>query len=64
MCVKSKSNCPKNLTYIENTQVAQVFGNHNHDNTKYASMNVVKAMLSNAAGNLDIPVYHLTGYPD
>ena len=58
MCVdyrKSKSSCPKTLTYNENTQLAQVFGNHNHDSTKHASMDVVKAMLSNAAANPDIP---------
>ena len=58
MCVdyrKSKSSCPKTLTYNKNTQLAQVFGNHNHDSTKHASMDVVKAMLSNAAANPDIP---------
>ena len=52
---KSKSSCPKTLTYNENTEVAQVFGNHNHDSTKHASMNVVKAMIINAAANPDIP---------
>ena len=52
---KGKSNCPKTLTCNENTQVAQVFGNHNHDSTKHDSMDVVKAMLSNAAANPDIP---------
>jgi len=36
-------------------QVAQVFGNHNHDSTRHASMDVVKAMLFNAAANPDIP---------
>ena len=45
----------KLYTYNENTQVVQVFGNHNHDSTKHASMDVVKAMLSNAAANPDIP---------
>ena len=45
----------KLYTYNENTQLAQVFGNHNHDSTKHASMDVVKAMLSNAAANPDIP---------
>ena len=45
----------KLYTYNENTQVAEVFGNHNHDSTKHASMDVVKAMLSNATANPDIP---------
>ena len=45
----------KLYTYNEKTQVAQVFGNHNHDGTKHDSMDVVKAMLSNAAANPDIP---------
>ena len=42
----------KLYTYNEKTQVAQVFGNHNHDGTKHDSMDVVKAMLSIAT---DIP---------
>ena len=40
--------------YNENTQIAQVFGNHNHYSTKHASVDVIKAMLSNAAANPDI----------
>jgi len=53
VCVDYKKS--KTLTYNENTQVAQVFGNHNHDSTRHTSMDVVKAMLSNAAANPDIP---------
>ena len=45
----------KLYTYNENTQVVQVFGNHNHYSTKHASVDVIKAMLSNAAANPDIP---------
>ena len=43
---KTKSSCPKTLTYNETKQVAQVFGNHNHDSTKHKSMEVVKTMLT------------------